>query len=553
MLQICVSMNFSNLHRTEFTSKLANQQFDLLVIGGGITGCGIALDAALRGMSVALIEKNDFASGTSSRSTKLIHGGLRYLKQFEIKLVHDVGSERAVVHRNARHIVIPEKMLLPIVEEGSLGSFSTSIGLLVYDILAGVKKEERRKMLDKHETLKAEPLLGSEGLHGGGLYFEYRTDDSRLVIELAKSAHARGALLLNYIESKSFIYDDKGQVTGAKVFDKLANQQFDIKAKAVVNACGPWVDLLRKEDNSLKGKRLQLTKGVHLVFPYEKLPLQQAAYFDVGDGRMIFAIPRNNITYVGTTDTVYNQDLNHPTCTKDDATYLLKAINKMFPTVKLGMNDIVSTWAGLRPLIFEEGKSASELSRKDEILVSESGLLSIAGGKLTGYRLMAEKIVDLVAKRSGKKYAECKTKGYRLSGGEFEDEASFKKAFEKLVEQGSAENIPATKISEWFYRFGNNTSLVVAQVKNLKNKISDTEKLFEAAELMYAVEHEMIFHLNDFLIRRTGKIFFDRLNAEKQIDYLSNVLAVQFNVDGTATQKDAVAARQEFEAVVEFS
>lgn len=545
-------MNFSNLHRSEFTSQLVSRQFDLLVIGGGITGCGIALDAALRGMRVALIEKNDFASGTSSRSTKLIHGGLRYLKQFEIKLVHDVGSERAVVHRNARHIVIPEKMLLPIVEEGSLGSFSTSVGLLVYDILAGVKKEERRKMLNKHETLKAEPLLGQEGLHGGGLYFEYRTDDSRLVIELAKSAFANGALLLNYAESKNFIYDDKGKITGASVYDKPGDQTIEIKAKAVVNACGPWVDLLRKEDNSLKGKRLQLTKGVHLVFPYEKLPLQQAAYFDVGDGRMIFAIPRNNITYVGTTDTVYNQDLNLPHCSKEDAEYLLKAINKMFPTVKLGIGDIVSTWAGLRPLIYEEGKSASELSRKDEILDSASGLLSIAGGKLTGYRLMAEKIVDLVAKRSGKKYDSCKTKNFRLSGGEFEDEVTFKKALARLIEEGAAENIPSNKISEWFYRFGNNTGKVIAQVKSLRSKIADPEKLYEAAELMYSIENEMIYHLNDFLIRRTGKIFFDRKNAEKQIDYLSNLLALQFNIDDAAIQKDAASAKQEFESVVEF-
>ena len=536
-------MNFSNLHR---------QEFDVLVIGGGITGCGIALDAALRGMSVALIEKNDFASGTSSRSTKLIHGGLRYLKQFEIKLVHDVGSERAVVHRNARHIVIPEKMLLPIVEGGSLGSFSTSLGLLVYDILAGVKREERRKMLNKHETLKAEPLLGQDGLHGGGLYFEYRTDDSRLVIELAKSAFANGALLLNYAESKSFVYDANGKITGATVYDKLGGKTIEIKAKAVVNACGPWVDLLRKEDNSLKGKRLQLTKGVHLVFPYEKLPLQQAAYFDVGDGRMIFAIPRNNITYVGTTDTVYNQDLNHPQCSKEDADYLLAAIDKMFPTVKLGIGDIVSTWAGLRPLIYEEGKSASELSRKDEILDSDSGLLSIAGGKLTGYRLMAEKIVDLVAKRSGKKYDNCKTKNFRLSGGEFENENEFKKAIAKLIEQGIAENIPPDKISEWFYRFGTNTSKVIAQVKSLSPKIADSDKLFEAAELMYSIENEMIYHLNDFLIRRTGKIFFDRKNAEKQIDYLSNLLALQFKIDDTAIQKDAIAAKQEFDAVVEF-
>ncbi len=167
-------MNFSNQNRPEFIKQLSNGHFDLLVVGGGITGCGIALDAALRGLKVALVEKNDFASGTSSRSTKLIHGGLRYLKQFEIKLVRDVGSERAVVHRNARHIVIPEKMLLPIVEGGSLNAFSTSIGLLVYDLLAGVKSAERRVMLNRHETVKAEPLLGFDNLLGGGLYYEYR-------------------------------------------------------------------------------------------------------------------------------------------------------------------------------------------------------------------------------------------------------------------------------------------------------------------------------------------------------------------------------------------
>jgi len=547
-------MSFTNLQRENFINRLRSQQFDLLVIGGGITGCGIALDAALRGMTVALIEKNDFASGTSSRSTKLIHGGLRYLKQFEIKLVHDVGSERAVVHRNARHIVIPEKMLLPIVEEGSLGSFSTSIGLLVYDILAGVKKEERRVMLDKHQTLKAEPLLRSEGLHGGGMYFEYRTDDSRLVIELAKSAFAKGATLLNYMESKGFLYDEEGQITGASVIDNLTDESFEIRADAVVNACGPWVDLLRKEDNSLKGKRLQLTKGVHLVFPYDKLPLQQAAYFDVGDGRMIFAIPRNNITYVGTTDTVYNQDLNHPHCTKEDATYLLNAINKMFPAVKLEMNDIVSTWAGLRPLIFEEGKSASELSRKDEILVSESGLLSIAGGKLTGYRLMAEKIVDLVARRSGKKYDSCKTKSFRLSGGEFENENAFKKAYDSIIEEGTSENIPAAKISEWFYRYGTNTARLIEQVKILRTKIADSEKLFEAAELVYCVENEMIYHINDFLIRRTGKIFFDRKNTEKQIDYLSNLLSLQLKREGNGivSKEDATLAKLAFESAVTF-
>ena len=418
-------MNFSNLNRSAFVQQMSSGTFDLLVIGGGVTGCGIALDAALRGMKVALVEKDDFASGTSSRSTKLIHGGLRYLKQFEFKLVHENGTERAVVHRNARHLVIPEKMLLPIVSGGSLGMFSTSLGLLIYDFLAGVRQSERHVMLDRHATIKAEPLLAFEGLLGGGLYHEYRTDDARLVIELAKSAFSTGAVLLNYCACKHFTYKNE-KITGALVYDKIEKKEFEISAKYVVNASGPWLDFLRKEDNSLQGKRLLLSKGVHIVFPKQKLTLQQAIYFDTGDGRMIFAIPRKDVTYVGTTDTVYNQGLDKVRCEKEDAQYLLTALNRMFPTVKLGLRDIISSWAGVRPLIYEEGKSASELSRKDEIIISASGLVSIAGGKLTGYRLMAEKVVDLIARQLERGDLKSKTKNFKLSRGEFQDETEFK-------------------------------------------------------------------------------------------------------------------------------
>lgn len=545
-------MNFSNLHRKEFIENLQSQTFDLLVIGGGITGCGIALDAALRGMKVALIEKNDFASGTSSRSTKLIHGGLRYLKQLEVKLVHDVGSERAVVHRNARHIVIPEKMLLPIVQDGSLGKNSSSFGLLVYDLLAGVKKDERRKMLNKHDTIKAEPLLATDKLVGGGLYFEYRTDDSRLTIEIAKSAFANGATLLNYAESKSFIYNDAKKITGAKALDRISNTEFEIRATTVVNACGPWVDLLRKEDNSLKGKRLLLTKGVHLVFAYDKLPLQQAAYFDVGDGRMIFAIPRNNITYVGTTDTVYNQNIDKPQCNKEDVDYLLKAVNKIFPTVNLKAEDIVSSWAGLRPLIYEDGKSASEVSRKDEVMISESGLISIAGGKLTGYRLMASKIVDLVAKKLNKDFGTCKTKNFRLSGGEFSSEVDFLKALELYLENGKTENIPSEKIREWFFRYGKNVSALIESAKLLRSKITDSSQLFNVAELQYSIEHEMVAHPSDFLIRRTGKIFFDRINTEKRLESLNQYLSQELQIESNSSQKNLAEVKEEFAAAVSF-
>ena len=552
MNTFAAQMNFSSIHRNDFVEQLASRQFDLLVIGGGITGCGIALDAALRGMKVALIEKNDFASGTSSRSTKLIHGGLRYLKQLEIKLVHDVGSERAVVHRNARHVVIPEKMLLPIVENGSLGKNSSSLGLLVYDLLAGVKKDERRKMLNKHDTLKAEPLLAKDKLVGGGLYFEYRTDDSRLTIEIAKSAFANGTTLLNYAESKGFVYNSDKKITGAKVIDNISGQEFEIKASVVVNACGPWVDLLRKEDNSLKGKRLLLTKGVHLVFPYEKLPLQQAAYFDVGDGRMIFAIPRNSITYVGTTDTVYNQSIDKPQCSKEDVEYLLKAVNNIFPTLQLKQQDIVSSWAGLRPLIFEDGKSASEVSRKDEVMISDSGLISIAGGKLTGYRLMAEKIVDLTAKHLGKNFGGCQTKTFRLSGGEFVNEEEFDTAYKHFLQQGTIENIGSEKIRDWFFRYGKNTAALITNVIYLRSKFSNEQELFDAAELQYGVEHELVFKLSDFLIRRTGKIFFDRVNTLSKLDYLSSLLSERLQTSESSANIALQAVKEEFSMAVTF-
>lgn len=542
--------SFSNLYRNEFIAEAGANHFDLLVIGGGITGCGIALDAALRGMKVALVEKNDFASGTSSRSTKLIHGGLRYLKQLEFKLVHDVGSERAVVHRNARHVVIPEKMLLPIVEGGSLGKFPTSMGLLVYDVLAGVKSEERRKMLDRHDTHKAEPLLNTEKLLGGGLYFEYRTDDSRLVIELAKSAHHNGALLLNYAKAAHFTYDAAGQVTGVVVNDLIGGREFEIKASVVVNACGPWVDLLRKEDNSLKGKRLQLTKGVHLVFPYEKLPLQQATYFDVGDGRMIFAIPRDKITYVGTTDTVYNESIDNPHCSKTDVDYLLKAVNSMFPSVSLTAEDIQSTWAGLRPLIHEDGKSASELSRKDEIMVSQSGLMSIAGGKLTGYRLMAEKIVDLTAKKLNRNFGPCKTRDYRLSGGEFSSEQEFANTLADLIKEGEKLAIPAGAIRQWFYRYGRNSKLILEKLKGATDP--SAEKIL-AAELEYSIENEMTARLSDFVIRRTGKIFFYRPETLPHLQSLAASITAKLQLTAEQQQQMLAEAEKEFNSVVQFN
>ena len=537
-------MPFSFSSRDKITSTLHSEHFDLLVIGGGITGCGIALDAALRGMKVALVEKSDFASGTSSRSTKLIHGGLRYLKQMEFKLVRDVGTERAIVYKNARHVVIPEKMLLPIVKNGSLGKGPTSLALWVYDYLAGVKKDELRKMLSREQTLKEEPLLNKEKVTGGGLYYEYRTDDSRLVIELAKSAVANGALCLNYAEVKELIYNDNKIVCGAKITDTTSGRNFDIKATKVVNAAGPFVDLIRKSDQSLFGKRLQLTKGVHIVFPFEKLPLQRAAYFDVSDGRMIFAIPRDGITYVGTTDTVYNQDIDHPHTSLQDVEYLIKAVNEMFPSVHLSVSDVISSWAGLRPLIYEDGKSPSELSRKDEIIISASGLLSIAGGKLTGYRLMAKKIVDIVAKAllsEAKNYPPSTTHTFQLSGGEFKSDKDLRDFLDSIVTDVANSYLPNYFLHRWVYRYGRNTGQILERAETLISRYADSEHVALAAEMAYSFDNEMSANEIDFAVRRTGMIYFDKIRLDRNLAFINEYFS--HLLQRTEVEKEAALKR----------
>jgi glycerol-3-phosphate dehydrogenase len=505
------NIKFSNQNRTKTVAKLANLAFDLVVIGRGITGGGIALDAASRGLKVALVEKNDFASGTSSKSTKLIHGGLRYLKQFDFWLVKEVGSERAIVHKLAPHLVLPEKMLLPLIENGSYGKWLTSVGLKVYDILAQVTGDDKRKMLEKKEALKLEPLLPKKILKGAGYYAEYRTDDARLTIENIKTSLQFGAEALNYASVENFEYTDD-KISAVNVKDIISGDDFTIKTKYVISAAGPWVDELRTVNNSKKGKRLHLTKGVHLVFPYEKLPVKQSVYFDIPDGRMMFAIPRGKVTYVGTTDTNFNLDKDNVRTDLADAIYLLAAVNNMFPKINLEMEDIVSSWAGLRPLIHEEGKSASELSRKDEIFTSDTGLISIAGGKLTGYRKMAERVVDRIAKKMEEedevKLKECFTEKIPLAGNvDFKKFKHVKKYMAEIFDRIKADGF--TEHDAWFLvtNYGKQTEVILETFKGLKDE--DKYERMAKAELRFGIDYEMVQNPMDFFIRRTGRLYFD--------------------------------------------
>ncbi|WP_446936642.1 glycerol-3-phosphate dehydrogenase/oxidase [Lysinibacillus fusiformis] len=519
----------SALQRQQTIEELQDREYDLLVIGGGITGCGIALDAIARGLSVALVEMQDFAAGTSSRSTKLVHGGLRYLKQFEIKEVAELGKERAIVYENGPHVTTPVWMLLPFHKGGTFGKYSTNLGLRVYDFLAGVKRAERRYMLSTGQTIEKEPLVKTKGLLGGGMYVEYRTDDARLTIEVAKAAIDRGATLLNYIKAENFLYNEQQKISGIVATDLLTNHAIEIRAKAVVNAAGPWVDDVRTIEGKQAGKHLILSKGVHIVFDESKFPLKQAVYFDTPDGRMVFAIPRQGKTYVGTTDTFYEGDARNMDIYQEDRDYIMNAIRYMFPNVKVTDADIESSWAGVRPLIHEDGKNPSEISRKDEVWISPSGLVTIAGGKLTGYRKMAETVLNTIAQeleqQFGIKSSPCTTKNIPISGGHIGGSSKFYAFLYDHTRVGKKIGLSEEEAKFLTQHYGSNVEIVFNYVKEGHPILPS----WLYAQLMYGIHHEMVVHPNDFMVRRTGYMFFQMAIVQQYEEAILDEMAKQLN------------------------
>lgn len=545
---------FAASERSGLLVKMQREPIDVLIIGGGITGAGIALDAANRGLRTALVEMQDFAAGTSSRSTKLVHGGLRYLKQLEVGVVAEVGKERAIVYENGPHVTTPEWMLLPLYAGGSFGPFSTSIGLRLYDFLAGVKRGERRMMLSPKETLSKEPLLKKEGLKGGGYYVEYRTDDARLTIEVMKKAAECGALAVNYAKVESFLYDESGRMTGAVIQDQISGSTYQITAAKIVNATGPWVDNLRDLDGSKQGKTLRLTKGVHLVFDGTKFPLRQAVYFDTPDGRMVFAVPRDGKTYFGTTDTNYKGDTANPRMTEKDRTYLLAAANFMFPALNLVEEDVESSWAGLRPLIQQEGKSPSEISRRDEIFISDSGLISIAGGKLTGYRKMAQTVIDKVAellRQEGRilSQAEVSTKTLRVSGGEVGGSGGYEAFVQAKAQEGVKYGFTEAEARLLAARYGSNIDqLFILADRARQGADSFGLPLVLTVQLYYTIEAEMVVKPVDFFIRRTGDMFFHIANVRQ---WKEPILAAMADRMGWTVEQQTMYARELEEKLAE--
>ena len=511
---------FSSKNRRKLIDEISSNYFDIVVIGGGITGAGICLDAVSRGLNVCLIEMNDFASGTSSKSTKLIHGGLRYLEQLKLKLVNETGREREVLHRIAPHLVKSEKMLLPIFINGKLNKFFTYLALFLYDYLAGVKNNDKKKMLSKKKTLIMEPLLNEKKIKGGALYSEYRTDDSRLTIEILMKAYNLGALPINYIKAKSFIYDN-GRIAGVNCNDQIENKNLIIKSKTVINASGSWTDDIIKGKN----KKLILSKGIHIVLPIEKFPINQSVYFDALDGRMIFSIPREKTVYIGTTDTVFDKEKDKLCVLKKEVKYLIDSVNNAF-SVELELNDVISSWVGLRPLIRQNRKNVSEISRKDEIFIAKNGMITIAGGKLTGYRKMAERVVNILVKKFKFSSPNSKTKNLKLF------DFNYNECLNKVKDLGiSSEDF------EMLYNVYGEKSIRIFKIYNkIKNRYKNHSLLI--AEITYCIKNEMCHNLLDFFSQRNAMIYFDIDRLNKSLEMIKEPYMEIMNISYNHWKKE---------------
>jgi glycerol-3-phosphate dehydrogenase len=368
-------------------------EFDLVVIGGGITGAGIARHAAAIGLRVALFEAEDFASGTSSRSTKLIHGGLRYLAMGDFALVREGALERKSVHAMAPHLAEPVTMVVPVA--GWLERLKFKVGLSLYEALGNVAATDRHRTWNATELAAAEPSMIADKFPFAFAYREYLTDDARLVLATLRAAVAKGAIVANHARVSALHVQDEGYLIF--VDDGLAGDALEVRARCVVNAAGPWAEQLLSGSRPADAPRLHLSKGVHIGVSRERLPLNNMVFMETDDKRTIFAIPRGQVTYIGTTDTSHEGDPEWwPTVEVADIEYLLKPLHNYFGGEPLVLADVVSSWAGLRPLIHEPGKAAKEMSRKDEVWRSENGMITIAGGKLTGFRKMAEDVMHKV-------------------------------------------------------------------------------------------------------------------------------------------------------------
>jgi glycerol-3-phosphate dehydrogenase len=497
---------FSHQTRAAALAAMAANPVDVLVIGGGITGAGIARDAAMRGFRTAVIDKGDFGSGTSSQSSRLVHGGIRYLEQGALRLVFEASHERRVLLRIAPHLVRPLAFLFPVYRGARVPSWKLRAGMWLYDLLSAFRNVHRHRWIRLKKLRRIEPGLRERGLRGAAMYWDAQTDDARLVLATVRSAARAGALAASYAEATTLLKSD-GQIRGATVRDALTGEVHTVRALVVVNAGGPWADRLRALDDPTALPLLRPTKGAHVAVSRARLGNEHAVtLFSQIDGRVIFVLPWGGLSYIGTTDT----DAEEPTpdairVTAADVTYLLRSANAAFPNAHLSPSDVVSTWVGLRPLLrADHHVDPSQVTREHQIEESAQGLITIVGGKLTTYRVMAREVTDAVAERLHKldgrrKAAAPPTDRQSLPGGEAAD-------LDVLIESARARGASEETARHLVSFYGSEAAAVLNLVDRGGDRTLGDHMMPGRpeiwAEVAHAVEREMAVRLQDVLMRR---------------------------------------------------
>jgi glycerol-3-phosphate dehydrogenase len=529
----------STLDRQNSLARFRDEQFDLAVIGGGINGAAAARDASMRGLAVALIERGDFAGATSSRSSKLIHGGFRYLPQLQFKLVYEALRERERLrHLTAPHLVHPIQFLFPVYKRRGFNRFTMAMGLTLYDLFARVPFKEWHTSLNAAEVRETEPALSREGLTGGALYFDAWADDARVTFENVLDAGIHGAAAANYAAVVSFSITG-GRIRSARVRDLLGGITCDLRAKQFLNAAGPWVDQIRRLDDPAAKSCVRLTKGVHLVFARTVLPVRESLVLADEQGRIVFVMPHDRYVLVGTTDTDFTGDPAAVRTEISDVEYLIAVLAESLPGMKLTKADVATSFAGLRALIREEKEAPSSVPREEVILESPSGLMTVAGGKFTTHREIAEKLVDMVMKRLGRHAGIAPTLKTPLPGARSLEPNEDGTAALRTIPSAAADILRA--------RYGTRAPIVAriaARRPDLAEPLSRNCPAI-GAEVVNAVANEMAHSVADFLIRRTSLSWRSPVEAEAAAPAVARIMAAELGWDRAREEAEVASFAHE--------
>jgi glycerol-3-phosphate dehydrogenase len=521
--------------RINIKNNLKTKKYDICVIGAGITGAGIAREAAMRDLSVAIVDMQDFAAGTSSRSSKLAHGGIRYLSHGDMDLVKEATRERNWMRVQIPHLVRPIPFLFVHLKDSKYKKRDIVAACKLYDFLSDknsqFKNYKKHQWYSPEEVIEMEPEYIREGNLGGAVYYDNNIDDARLTIETVKEAVIRGGDALNYCKVVDYLKRD-GKIYGVKCRDMEDDEEFQVLSKVVVNATGIWTDeLVERYPDEVPEPVIRPTKGVHLQYKREHIKNNMATIvFSITDGRAFFVLPRNqHYTIIGTTDTDYRGDLANPFCNKEDADYLIESVKYYFPNAELDYKNILSTYAGIRPLVMQKGKSESEISRKHLIFRSEDGLLTITGGKLTEWRAMAEdlfeKIEELEIFPNIKREKHFSRQEYVITLEEEDWKESLHK-FEFQLEEDI--------LSHLYQQYGKG-ALKILELINEDSTLSDRiidENYFIKAEILYILRYELTTHLIDVFCRRTEMaLWINHKNASEAARKVGEIMSEEYSWD----------------------